>query len=441
MIHCGNNPSMTSLLKLLLLIFCLSESKARSFLFAFGLTTTSSTTKTATRPVSTLAVDVRRQPHIHLYSNSISETNNSRSRPSFILDVCPQSTTPSDDDGNDDEQYQYNDSASPDPIASQNSLDELIPRSNIKAWSMQKSNVQAAKQTMFHFGVYTLAAALTPINRPISLLLMAYVSSFFFCGLHECIHNTAFRTKQLNTLMAHIFGFLTVRPAIHYFHYHWRHHKYTGDIKNDSELQAGSFLDLEINSWSSYLLYLSGIPFWIDAWISLLRHATGRCDEMYLTNPKAKQQVRREARIYTLLYTLVAVAGATRRHFATILLQFWVLPAIFGQPFLRFYLMGEHRGRINIPRDIFANTRTITSISGWYRRLAWNMPYHAEHHAWPSVPFYRLNDVHDRLIEENGTELFDQGEIYPELRTDNGRTDYVSLNWRFLKRLTLRTTR
>ena len=32
--------------------------------------------------------------------------------------------------------------------------------------------------------------------------------------------------------------------------------------------------------------------------------------------------------------------------------------------------------------------------------LAWQMPYHAEHHLFPSVPFHRLPALH-RLIGEN----------------------------------------
>jgi fatty acid desaturase len=42
---------------------------------------------------------------------------------------------------------------------------------------------------------------------------------------------------------------------------------------------------------------------------------------------------------------------------------------------------------------MFANTRT-TFTTGLVRFLAWNMPYHAEHHAWPSVPFHKLPDLH-----------------------------------------------
>ena len=43
---------------------------------------------------------------------------------------------------------------------------------------------------------------------------------------------------------------------------------------------------------------------------------------------------------------------------------------------------------------MFENTRT-TFTNRAIRFLAWNMPYHAEHHAYPAVPFYKLPDFHE----------------------------------------------
>ena len=43
------------------------------------------------------------------------------------------------------------------------------------------------------------------------------------------------------------------------------------------------------------------------------------------------------------------------------------------------------------------NTRTTLS-NAVIRKLAWNMPYHAEHHSYPGVPFHRLPEFH-ALIE------------------------------------------
>jgi fatty acid desaturase len=42
------------------------------------------------------------------------------------------------------------------------------------------------------------------------------------------------------------------------------------------------------------------------------------------------------------------------------------------------------------------NTRT-TFTNAFVRRFAWNMPYHAEHHAYPAVPFHALPRLHALL--------------------------------------------
>jgi fatty acid desaturase len=43
------------------------------------------------------------------------------------------------------------------------------------------------------------------------------------------------------------------------------------------------------------------------------------------------------------------------------------------------------------------NSRTTRSLAP-VRRLGWNMPYHAEHHACPALPFHALPAAH-RLLQ------------------------------------------
>jgi fatty acid desaturase len=45
---------------------------------------------------------------------------------------------------------------------------------------------------------------------------------------------------------------------------------------------------------------------------------------------------------------------------------------------------------------MFVNTRT-TFTTAIVRFLAWNMPYHAEHHTYPAVPFHNLPALHLRM--------------------------------------------
>ncbi|MGR3468946.1 MAG: fatty acid desaturase, partial [Shimia sp.] len=43
--------------------------------------------------------------------------------------------------------------------------------------------------------------------------------------------------------------------------------------------------------------------------------------------------------------------------------------------------------------NMLENSRT-TFTNRVVRFLAWNMPYHAEHHAYPQVPFHQLPALH-----------------------------------------------
>jgi fatty acid desaturase len=68
---------------------------------------------------------------------------------------------------------------------------------------------------------------------------------------------------------------------------------------------------------------------------------------------------------------------------------------LYWQPILRFILLAEHTG-CSQNEDPLANTRTTLTL--WpIRFLMWNMPYHAEHHLYPSIPFHALAKAHAQL--------------------------------------------
>ena len=99
-------------------------------------------------------------------------------------------------------------------------------------------------------------------------------------------------------------------------------------------------------------------------------------------------RVRAEARAMLAVYALAAASLAL----TPLLLWTWILPVVLGMPALRLYVLAEH-GRCAFVADMFENTRT-TLTNRLLRGLAWNMPYHAEHHAFPDVPFHRLPELH-----------------------------------------------
>lgn len=68
---------------------------------------------------------------------------------------------------------------------------------------------------------------------------------------------------------------------------------------------------------------------------------------------------------------------------------------VSGQPFLRLYLLAAH-GRCAFVANMFENTRS-TYTNRIVRFLAWNMPYHVEHHTLPQVPFHKLPMLHTHM--------------------------------------------
>jgi fatty acid desaturase len=221
-----------------------------------------------------------------------------------------------------------------------------------------------------------------------AVVLHGIVLIALFAPLHEAIHRTAFRSRWLNDAVAWVCGLLLVLPPEYFRFFHFAHHRHTQDPLNDPELASPKPATLE-----QWLAHVSGWNYWRAELVGLVSHALGRAPEPFLAAPRTAARVVAEARIVLGVYVLIAVAALIARSWAP--LVFWVLPALAGQPFLRFYLLAEHTLCPLVP-DMLANSRTTRSNAA-VRFLAWNMPYHAEHHAFPSVPFHALPALHQDL--------------------------------------------
>eukprot|EP01050_Picozoa_sp_SAG11_P020569 SAG11_NODE_3491_length_2415_cov_2.138601_1_plen_198_part_00 len=119
---------------------------------------------------------------------------------------------------------------------------------------------------------------------------------------------------------------------------------------------------------------------------------------------------------------LALMALARPETWGASLWYFWILPHMLGAGHLRYYQTAEHRGvthllhhrtyaaaaavshgcvligtaacRLGSFTDTSAWITSRTTTTWWlYAKLAWNMPYHSEHHAWPNVPFHVLPEV------------------------------------------------
>ena len=176
-------------------------------------------------------------------------------------------------------------------------------------------------------------------------------------------------------------------PPKWFRYFHFAHHRHTQIPGKDPELAAP-----KPESWQQYFVHCSGIPIWRDHIATLFRNAAGNCADEFVP-PSRRGDVAREARIMLTIYLAVLVASLAMH--TSLLLFVWIIPMLIGQPFLRLYLLAEH-GRCPNVTNALENSRT-TLTNRATQLLAWNMPYHTEHHCYPDVPFFRLPELHRRV--------------------------------------------
>ncbi|WP_424986322.1 fatty acid desaturase [Microbulbifer sp. S227A] len=255
-----------------------------------------------------------------------------------------------------------------------------------KAALTRRSDTAGLRHLLLYLGVLALCTtglALRVPFWPLLLLPQGLMLVFLFTLSHECTHQTPFRSRWLNEIVGHLIAPLIALPFVWFRYFHLAHHKFTNDPLRDPELAHGP----RPGTRRAWLIYLSGWGYWSGMARTLWANALGRLDAPYLP-PRRHKTMRREARIILALY-LFAALSLTQ---TTLLLWLWIIPLLIGQPALRLYLLAEH-GMCPPVADMLENSRT-TFTNRLVRFLAWNMPYHAEHHSFPAVPFHQLPALH-----------------------------------------------
>lgn len=210
---------------------------------------------------------------------------------------------------------------------------------------------------------------------------------FLFTLLHEVTHETAFRTRWINRALAHVAGVLLVIPPTWFRAFHFAHHRHTNDPSRDPERAGRPLQNARALAW-----HLTGLPLWWSQLRILFDLARGDATADYIPE-RARAKTVREARLYLLCYGVLAVAVMASSAVAQTVIWLWLVPVLLGQPFLRAYLLAEH-GLCPPVANMLENSRT-TFTNRVVRWLAWNMPFHAEHHAYPSVPWHHLPNFHE----------------------------------------------
>ena len=283
---------------------------------------------------------------------------------------------------------------------SEDALSVLVERSD------RKGLARLALHVVVIAAAGTLCASAVDTSWMLSAAwLHGTVLVFLFAPLHETVHYTAFRSRWINRAVSAVCGWILVLPPRYFRAFHLEHHRYTQDLERDPELAIPPPA-----TWSDYLWRVSGFQYWTSRVRTTLAHAAGRVAEPFLV-PAERAGVVREARLYLASYALVAAISIVTGSAA--LLWLWVVPVVLGQPMLRLYLLAEHTGCRMVP-DMLANSRTVHT-NAIVRFLSWNMPYHAEHHAYAAIPFHALPRAHAALAPHVRTQSPGYASVHREL--------------------------
>lgn len=262
----------------------------------------------------------------------------------------------------------------------------------------QKSDWKGVRQLAGHLGILALSGALWGLGLggnpwvPWGIALPALVIYGFslatmFAPVHEGVHRTVFSRPGWNDALAWGAGLLSGYNSTFFRRYHKWHHRYTQVAGKDPELE-----DIAPTTWGRYLWHVSGIPWWMGKVKGHFKVATGNLADVPYIPEGARAEVIRSTRWQLAVYgggiALSLLVG--QPWFFT----YWLLPLALGQPLLRLILLAEHTG-CTPKQDPLTNTRTTYTLSP-IRFLMWNMPFHAEHHLYPSIPFHALPAAHDR---------------------------------------------
>ena len=275
-------------------------------------------------------------------------------------------------------------------MAPQRSIQQLVGRDKVATLSERNDRagllfLAGHGATLLVTGAGVAVAAGSAWIVP-AMFLHGVVIVHLFGPFHETAHRTAFRSPRLNRAVLFSSGLALMLTPLYFRLEHAVHHAHTQDPERDPQMIPMA------NRLGGYLLYASAIPYFRGVLSALLRRPFGRfkVSELKVIPPARRRDVQRETWHMWAVYLVVVGLSIAAHSWAAI--EFWLLPRIIGEPVMRLIRMSEHVGRPLVP-DLLRNTRTVISVAP-VRWLAWNMAYHAEHHAIPSVPFHALPALH-----------------------------------------------
>lgn len=227
---------------------------------------------------------------------------------------------------------------------------------------------------------------------PLVALLIASRQHALLVLMHECAHFRAAKNRTLNDVLGELIGWGFLMSMRGYRRHHLRHHV-AANINTGAD---PDYARLTRDGWrfpmrrTTLLVQVLRDVFLLNT-PELIKEARDARNNVVETRADAAWLVGRVV-FLCLLVAALCVTGAWRAY-----LLYWLLPSLtFLKALLRLRAIVDHFGLPD--RTIVDPTRTV--LAPWWERLLLapcNIGIHHVHHAWPSIPYYRLRAAHERL--------------------------------------------
>jgi acyl-lipid omega-6 desaturase (Delta-12 desaturase) len=220
----------------------------------------------------------------------------------------------------------------------------------------------------------------------------------WFAILHECGHETLFRTRRIHGLVGQIAGFFSMIPFYNWKRVHGRHHKWTG--WQDVDPTTATLVPRELSRAERVLVNVCW-RFWIPLF-SVLYRVNNFWNWPRLRTLFEKSEDRRRLAVSSVallaVYAVVVMLVGPRALLR--LAGLGVLLSLIAEDLL---LLSQHthipqqlsRGEPvrpfpTIEQEVF--TRSLV-FPRWLSALLLHIDAHELHHMYPFVPGYRLGGI------------------------------------------------
>ncbi|HVF42740.1 MAG TPA: fatty acid desaturase [Pyrinomonadaceae bacterium] len=259
------------------------------------------------------------------------------------------------------------------------------------------------KVRTYHFQmkllVYVLAVALL-VGLTLYLPGLLWVIPSLLLGLayahavelqHQCLHNTAYRTKRWNRIVGVPLGMPLLVSFSDYQNSHLKHHRLLG-TPEDKEFFNYSYQKL--HSLTALIPHLLMVRHYRDVAGYIAKSVVGKLVREKEATPKVARKIRSEYQMMAV--ALVAAAGLSGYFATTIFLKVWALPFVVGVLTHALIELPEHIGCNTTIADVLNNTRTMKASKAMVWFVNGNN-YHVEHHWLPAVPNDKFPELHQKV--------------------------------------------